>query len=351
MCGKQTCDIVFERTCIHVPTNPEWLHWCMLPCTACVCICSTLPCQVRSLRRRQCALCIVHCAVLHACMQVRPDHHRWRPFLWLSGGQQALVSMALCFALQVSTVAPCTLGSVHGRPKYTAADAVLHKSHGMCAEDAFMCIVKGFSHNGLRLAAGLRVCLSMHAFCRQGHGKHGCVCVVWLSACSPACPVVPAYPLQAVLPSPFYFFDEIDCALDTAAAARVAQYIRARQAKSMQASVHTHAASQPPHYAATHGSPVRARDRHAAAAAGLPWPEFSTGHRPDQAAEVAHRPAQYIVVSHKPQVCMVKHAYLSPSRAQQSIGLEATRTPACACAWKAHALSFACRLQLLTTGF
>ncbi|GIL89660.1 hypothetical protein Vretifemale_17416, partial [Volvox reticuliferus] len=31
--------------------------------------------------------------------------------------------------------------------------------------------------------------------------------------------------LQAVAPSPFYFYDEIDCALDTAAAARVADYL------------------------------------------------------------------------------------------------------------------------------
>lgn len=31
--------------------------------------------------------------------------------------------------------------------------------------------------------------------------------------------------LQAAFPSPFYFFDEIDCALDTSAALRVAQYV------------------------------------------------------------------------------------------------------------------------------
>jgi hypothetical protein len=31
---------------------------------------------------------------------------------------------------------------------------------------------------------------------------------------------------QALFPSPFYFFDEVDCALDTSAAARVAAYVR-----------------------------------------------------------------------------------------------------------------------------
>ena len=40
----------------------------------------------------------------------------------------------------------------------------------------------------------------------------------------------PATPLpQAVAPSPFYFFDEVDCALDTSNAARVAAYLQ-RQA-------------------------------------------------------------------------------------------------------------------------
>ena len=31
----------------------------------------------------------------------RPDRQRWRPFPALSGGQQALATLALCFALQV----------------------------------------------------------------------------------------------------------------------------------------------------------------------------------------------------------------------------------------------------------
>ncbi len=33
---------------------------------------------------------------------VRPDQHRWRAFHALSGGQQALASLSLSFALQVS---------------------------------------------------------------------------------------------------------------------------------------------------------------------------------------------------------------------------------------------------------
>lgn len=32
--------------------------------------------------------------------------------------------------------------------------------------------------------------------------------------------------LQTLFPSPFYFFDEVDYALDTSAAARVAAYVR-----------------------------------------------------------------------------------------------------------------------------
>ena len=34
-------------------------------------------------------------------LYVRPDHHRWRSFAMLSGGQQALAALALSFALQV----------------------------------------------------------------------------------------------------------------------------------------------------------------------------------------------------------------------------------------------------------
>ena len=37
-----------------------------------------------------------------------------------------------------------------------------------------------------------------------------------------------SFALQAAYPSPLYFFDEIDCALDSSAAARVAEYIRSQ---------------------------------------------------------------------------------------------------------------------------
>lgn len=67
----------------------------------------------------------------HACV-CRPDNRSWRPFPALSGGQQALATLALSFAL------------------------------------------------------------------------------------------------QAAFPSPLYFFDEIDCALDSSTAARVADYIRSQ---------------------------------------------------------------------------------------------------------------------------
>lgn len=35
-------------------------------------------------------------------LSVRPDHHKWRPFASLSGGQQSLATLALSFALQVT---------------------------------------------------------------------------------------------------------------------------------------------------------------------------------------------------------------------------------------------------------
>lgn len=37
---------------------------------------------------------------------VRPDRQRWRPFPALSGGQQALATLAVCFALQAAFPSP-----------------------------------------------------------------------------------------------------------------------------------------------------------------------------------------------------------------------------------------------------
>jgi len=37
-----------------------------------------------------------------------------------------------------------------------------------------------------------------------------------------------SFALQAAYPSPLYFFDEIDCMLDSSTAARVAEYIRSQ---------------------------------------------------------------------------------------------------------------------------
>ena len=36
----------------------------------------------------------------------RPDRHRWRPLATLSGGQQALATLALLFAMQAAFPAP-----------------------------------------------------------------------------------------------------------------------------------------------------------------------------------------------------------------------------------------------------
>ncbi len=41
-----------------------------------------------------------------------------------------------------------------------------------------------------------------------------------------------SFALQAAFPSPFYFFDEIDSALDSAAVSRVADYLCQQQATS-----------------------------------------------------------------------------------------------------------------------
>ncbi len=39
-------------------------------------------------------------------LQVRPDQHRWRPFPTLSGGQQAVATLALAFAMQAAFPSP-----------------------------------------------------------------------------------------------------------------------------------------------------------------------------------------------------------------------------------------------------
>lgn len=44
--------------------------------------------------------------VLGVTFNVRPDQHRWRPFASLSGGQQALSTLALAFAMQAAFPSP-----------------------------------------------------------------------------------------------------------------------------------------------------------------------------------------------------------------------------------------------------
>jgi chromosome segregation ATPase len=39
-------------------------------------------------------------------LNVRPDQHRWRPFMSLSGGQQALATLAVAFAMQAAFPSP-----------------------------------------------------------------------------------------------------------------------------------------------------------------------------------------------------------------------------------------------------
>ncbi|WIA31006.1 hypothetical protein OEZ86_001047 [Tetradesmus obliquus] len=97
----------------------------------------------------------------------------------LSGGQQALATLALSFALQALFPSPfCFFDEVD------------------CALDSLAALTPYFD------------VLSVH--------------------------------LQALFPSPFYFFDEVDCALDSLAAGRVAAFVRAQCSGSRSNSKDSH---------------------------------------------------------------------------------------------------------------
>ena len=63
----------------------------------------------------------------------RPDRQRWRPFPALSGGQQALATLALCFALQVGAQALCGCCLRLPAAKLRCAPEKLHRSHQTAA--------------------------------------------------------------------------------------------------------------------------------------------------------------------------------------------------------------------------
>lgn len=52
--------------------------------------------------------------------------------------------------------------------------------------------------------------------------------------------------MQALSPSPFYFFDEVDCALDSTAAGRVAAYVKAQCKRGMTCTVNAEVATVAP---------------------------------------------------------------------------------------------------------
>ena len=71
------------------------------------------------------------------CMQRRPDAKCWRPFGALSGGQQALASLALTFALQVRPVASnsfndCNLPGPFHAPDIASHDALAPVAQANC---------------------------------------------------------------------------------------------------------------------------------------------------------------------------------------------------------------------------
>ncbi|KAL6754438.1 P-loop containing nucleoside triphosphate hydrolase protein [Haematococcus lacustris] len=140
-------------------------------------------------------------------LNVRPDQHRWRPLGSLSGGQQALASLALSFAI------------------------------------------------------------------------------------------------QAALPSPFYFFDEVDAALDTLNASRVAEYIaRGGQLPSQLTKLAptTNGASMWRSKGSTRvDTAVGGGEGGAGGRAGEAVVKLEEGM---QGQGMDGKPAQYIVVSHRPQV-------------------------------------------------
>lgn len=78
-------------------------------------------------------------------LHVRPDRQRWRPFAALSGGQQALATLALCFALQAAFPAPfffmdevdASLDTVRG---WVGERWSLIELHSPCAACCFACL-------------------------------------------------------------------------------------------------------------------------------------------------------------------------------------------------------------------
>ncbi len=128
-------------------------------------------------------------------------------------------------------------------------------------------------------------------------------------------------------PSPFYFFDEIDCALDTLAASRVANYLLAATAVTAPTSVSPNTRSA--------GAPAAAALRHAADADHSEGEGEGAGERGPALGDGISRKgpytdggvsgvgdgagtgggerlptplgAQYLVVSHKPQVFEAAH--------------------------------------------
>lgn len=153
--------------------------------------------------------------------------------------------------------------------------------------------------------------------------------MAWQHTPRPLLAPAPPGPLtQAVAPSPFYFFDEIDCALDTLAASRVANYLLTATATSALTSVTptTHSADAPAAAALGHaadttlgsgdagergpalGNGMSRKAPHAVGGVSGVGAGAGAGIGAGQGGRLpAPLGAQYLVVSHKPQVFEAAH--------------------------------------------
>ena len=117
----------------------------------------------------------------------------------------------------------------------------------------------------------------------------------------PAHSLMLLFSMQAALPSPLYFFDEVDAALDTLNAARVARYIESQAACPAGPPKAALSAGGPAAFLAPAAHMRTAADDAAGPASSKPAAAGGTGFQVVQAGQAVHG-AQYIVVSHRPQV-------------------------------------------------
>lgn len=134
-------------------------------------------------------------------MHCRPDRQRWRPFPALSGGQQALATLALCFALQVGS-------------RFCGFDLV-------CLDEPMGWL--SMLHNRVAWACPSLLPASLHV---RLLSLYHTLSVRELAGASRRCTAaVRCTHVQAAFPSPFYFFDEIDARWACSAGALCASFV------------------------------------------------------------------------------------------------------------------------------